>query len=157
MKSLQLLAIVVLTVSRVSAASTGLPTGVTDTQSDESHPMSPQEALTKFNLPDGFSLSLYAGEPDLHQPIAFDFDDRGRIWAVECFSYPEFTFENSDRIVIFSDTDNDGQHDQRTVFWDKGDRLTGIELGFGGVWLTSPPNLLFIPDRDRDDQADGPP
>ena len=74
-------------------------------------------------------------------------------WSV----FPEFKFKNADRIVIFSDTDNDGQHDQRSVFWDKGDRLTGIELGFGGVWLTAPPYLLFIPDRNRDDQPDGPP
>ena len=33
--------------------------------------------------------------------------------------------------------------------------MTGIELGFGGVWLTSAPNLIFIPDRDRDDKPDG--
>ena len=47
--------------------------------------------------------------------------------------------------------------DSRKVFWDQGKQLTGIELGFDGVWLTSAPNLIFIPDRDGDDQPDGDP
>ena len=28
-----------------------------------------------------------AGEPDVQQPIAFDFDDEGRIWVAENYSY----------------------------------------------------------------------
>ena len=137
--------------------SPGLPEGVQDTQPDGQHPLSPNQSLERMRVPEGFQVSLFAAEPDIHQPIAFDFDERGRLWAIECFSYPEFDFRNSDRVVIFTDTDNDGQHDERTVFWDEGDRLTGIQVGFGGVWLTAPPNLLFIPDRDRDDSPDGPP
>ena len=35
--------------------------------------------------------------------------------------------------------------------------VTGIEVGFGGVWVMSPPNLYFIPDRDGDDKPDGAP
>ena len=35
----------------------------------------------------------------------------------------------------------------KTVFWDKGQNLSGINLGFGGVWLCSTPNLIFIPDQ----------
>ena len=61
----------------------------------------------------------------------------------------------NDRIVIFEDTDGDGNFDKRTVFFDKGANLSGIELGFGGVWLCSTPNLLFIPDRNGDDKPDG--
>ena len=33
------------------------------------------------------------------------------------------------------------------IFFDKGTNFTGIELGFGGVWVCSTPNLLFIPDK----------
>src|SRR5204862_884144 len=47
--------------------------------------------------------------------------------------------------------------DRRKVFWDQGVNLTGIELGFGGVWLTSLPNLIFVPDRDANDVPDGEP
>ncbi|MEX0687690.1 MAG: PVC-type heme-binding CxxCH protein, partial [Pirellulales bacterium] len=50
----------------------------------------------------------------------------------------------------------DGRFDTRKVFLDGGRNLTGIALGHGGVWLTSPPELVFVADRDRDDRPDGP-
>ena len=43
------------------------------------------------------------------------------------------------------------------VFYEGFNYITGIEVGFGGVWVMSPPNLYFIPDRDGDDKPDGPP
>jgi putative membrane-bound dehydrogenase-like protein len=123
-------------------------------------PVPLQDAARQISVPDGFHVTLFAGEPDVRQPIAFTTDDRGRLWVVECYSYPNWlpgAVRGQDRVVIFEDQDGDGQFDRRTVFWDQGDNLTGIELGFGGVWLCATPNLLFIPDRDRDDVPDGPP
>ncbi|MEK7675679.1 MAG: PVC-type heme-binding CxxCH protein [Verrucomicrobiota bacterium] len=133
-----------------------LPAGVIDTQRAEDRPLPPLEALKRMTVPHGFQVTLFAGEPDVLQPIAFEFDDRGRLWVVECFSYPEWK-TRSDRILIFTDTDGDGRFDERKVFWDQGERLTGIQLGFGGVWVTSAPNLLFIPDANGDDVPDGAP
>ena len=132
-----------------------LPDGVTNTQSVLDQPLAPREALKKMTVPDGFRITLFAAEPDLLQPVAFDFDDRGRLWVVECFSYPDFKTENKDRVLIFTDTNNDGQFDERKVFLDNGRRLSGITWGFGGVWLCSAPELIFIPDRDGDDVPDG--
>ena len=43
------------------------------------------------------------------------------------------------------------------MFWDKAQKLTSVELGFGGVWALCPPQLLFIPDRNGDDVPDGEP
>lgn len=120
-------------------------------------PVPPGEAAARFKLPPGFKATLFAGEPDLVQPIAFTFDDRGRMWVVECHSYPNWDGERKDRVLILEDTDGDGQHDKRTVFLDDGRNLTGIEYGFGGIWLTSVPNLIFVPDADHDDKPDGPP
>src|SRR5215470_7034447 len=113
----------------------------------QDRPLPPQEAPKAMTLPKGFQATLFAGEPDVVQPIAFTFDDRGRLWVVECLSYPQWTDkpEGHDRVLIFEDTDGDGRFDKRTVFWDKGANLSGIVLGFGGVWLCSTPNLLFIP------------
>ena len=41
-----------------------------------------------MTVPEGFEVKLFAGEPDVHQPIAFCFDDRGRLWVVEAYIYP---------------------------------------------------------------------
>ena len=53
-------------------------------------PVPPQEAAGKMTVPDGFKVTLFAGEPDVVQPIAFTFDDRGRMWVVECLIYPKW-------------------------------------------------------------------
>ena len=49
-------------------------------------PLPPKVAPTRMTLPEGFRATLFAGEPDVVQPIAFTFDDRGRLWVVECLS-----------------------------------------------------------------------
>src|SRR5207249_3602662 len=110
-----------------------LPPGVVNTQNPTDKPLSPDEALKRITVPAGFAVTLFAGEPDVMQPIAFDFDDRGRLWVVECFSYPDFKTQDGDRIVIYTDKDGDGRFDERKVFYDKGHRLSGIAVGFGGV------------------------
>jgi putative membrane-bound dehydrogenase-like protein len=129
--------------------------------SGDSKPFSPAEAPKHMTLPDGFHVSLFAGEPDVVQPIAFTFDDRGRLWVVECLSYPNWEKDwrkgGKDRIVIFEDRAGTGHFDHRKVFWDKGCNISGIQVGFGGVWVCGIPNVYFIPDRDGDDVPDGPP
>src|SRR5262249_23117225 len=123
-------------------------------------PLPPNEAPPRMTLPPGFQATLFAGEPDLVQLIAFTFDDRGRLWVAECHSYPQWIRDGKpgrDRILIFEDTDGDGRFDKRTVFHDQIANISGIEVGFGGVWVCATPNLLFIPDRDGDDRPDGPP
>ncbi len=120
-------------------------------------PIPAKEAVTKFKLPEGFKISLFAAEPDVVQPIAFTIDDRGRLWVVENLSYPTWKETGGDRITIFEDTDNDGTFDKKKIFWDKGRYTTGVLLGFGGVFVCDAPDLLFIPDKNGDDVPDGPP
>ena len=119
----------------------------------------PKEAAAAMTVPPGFKVTLFAGEPDVHQPIAFAIDDRGRLWVAEAFAYPirQPADKARDQIVIFEDKDNDGQFDSKKVFADRLNLVSGIELGFGGVWVGSAPELLFIPDKDGDDRPDGPP
>jgi putative membrane-bound dehydrogenase-like protein len=124
---------------------------------DGADPRTADQTVASFVLPEGFKATVFAAEPDVMQPIGFCFDDRGRVWVAECFSYPNWKPEGNDRILVLEDTDGDGKHDRRTVFFDKLNYVTGIEVGFGGVWVASAPNLLFIPDRNSDDQPDGPP
>ena len=110
-----------------------------------------------MTVPKGFRVSLFAGEPDVKQPIGFCIDDRGRLWVAEANNYPDKKAGRNDRIVILEDTDGDGQHDKRTVFYDKLEYVSGIEVGFGGVWVMSIPNFYFIPDKNLDGVPDGPP
>ena len=132
-----------------------------NTQSLEIPFTPPDKALSWLELPDGFKASLFANEPNVIQPIAATTDSRGRLWVVECLTYSDrkqnYDLALHDRVIILEDTDNDGAFDSRKIFWDQGQKLTGIELGFGGVWLTSAPNLLFLADEDGDDHPDGPP
>lgn len=118
----------------------------------------PEEAARAMTVPEGFAATLFAGEPDVQQPIAMSIDDRGRLWIAEAFSYPRRVpdEEARDRILIFEDTNGDGRFDQRKVFADKLNLVSGLELGFGGVWVGMAPQLVFIPDRDGDDRPDGP-
>src|SRR4051812_39357724 len=110
-----------------------------------------------MNPPAGFSATVFAAEPDVVQPISYAIDDRGRLWVAEAYNYPKWKPTGHDRILIFEDTDNDGHFDKRAVFYDKLNYVTGIEVGFGGCFVLSPPNLLFIPDKNADDKPDGEP
>lgn len=121
-------------------------------------PLSPADAARTMAVPDGFNVTLFAAEPDVKQPIAFCIDDRGRLWVAEANNYPIKRADNTgDRIVILADEDGDGRFDKRTVFTDKLNFVSGIEVGFGGAWVVSPPYFYFIPDRDGDDKPDGEP
>src|SRR5437016_11913682 len=106
-------------------------------------PVPAKEAPGRMTLPDGFRATLFAGEPDVRQPIAFTFDDRGRLWVVECYSYPKWLTggPGKDRILIFEDKKGTGHFDSCKVFWDKGTNISGIQVGFGGVWVCPIPNL----------------
>ena len=112
------------------------------------------DALTKLHLPEGFKATLFAAEPDVRQPIALCWDERGRLWIAENYTYSDgkerFDLNLRDRIIILEDADHDGKFDKRTVFTDEIQMLTSIERGFGGVYALCPPNLLFIPmDGDK--------
>jgi len=121
--------------------------------------LGPQEAARSMTVPPGFKVTLFAGEPDVVQPIAMAIDDRGRLWIAEAYSYPRRVPEGQarDRILIFEDTDGDGRFDRRKVFAQHLNLVSGLEVGFGGAWVGAAPYLMFIPDRDGDDRPDGPP
>lgn len=122
--------------------------------------LKPQEAVAKMDVPSDFEVSIFASEPDIGEPIAFTFDDRGRIWVVENYNYVNrrsHTDKQVTRIQILEDTDSDGVFDHKKTFTDKLTFSSGIAVGFGGVYVGSPPNFTFIPDADGDDLPDGPP
>lgn len=121
--------------------------------------LSGEKAAEAMSLPEGFSVTLTAAEPDMVRPVSFTLDHRGRIWVVEAHTYPvrQPEGQGKDRILILEDTDGDGKHDKRTVFIEGLNLVSGIEVGMGGVWVGAAPYLLFIPLDEKRDQPAGPP
>jgi len=120
-------------------------------------PLPAEDAARTMIVPEGFQVTLFAAEPDVRQPIGFCIDDRGRLWVAEAYNYPNHGAKPGDRILIFEDTDGDGRFDSRKVFFDQLNYVTGIEVGFGGAWVMSPPYFYFIADKNGDDVPDAAP
>jgi putative membrane-bound dehydrogenase-like protein len=147
-----------------------------------SEPLTPEEAVKRFKLPDGFSVRTVAAEPMIRQPVSMSFDARGRLWVLQYLQYPHYAGlkpvkqdqylrtvydqvpeppphgpQGADRITILYDPDENG------VFRKSKDFVTGLNiasgfcLGNGGVYVAQPPYLLFYPDKNEDDVPDGDP
>ena len=138
------------------------PTASTFTYPKSLYPyvsLAPEAAAKAMRLPKGFSVQVAAAEPDVKQPIAMAFDDRGRLWVAEAYEYPIRAKEGKgrDRILIFEDTKGTGKFDKRTVFIDNLNLVSGLEVGFGGIWVGAAPYLLYIPIKEGKDKPAGPP
>ncbi|MFM8253201.1 MAG: PVC-type heme-binding CxxCH protein [Planctomycetota bacterium] len=143
---------------------------------------SPAAALAAMRLPEGFSAQLIAAEPLVKQPVAIEFDDRGRLWVIQYLQYPNPAElqrvqvdrysrtrydrvppppphgpRGADRITILEDDDGDGRMDRSHDFVAGLNLATGLAFGHGGVFVLQVPYLLFYPDRNRDDVPDGEP
>jgi len=119
--------------------------------------LAPAEAQKKFTVPEGFEVRIFAAEPDVVNPVAMTWDERGRLWVVELYEYPlgaPAGTKPRDNVKILEDTDGDGRADKVTVFADGLNLATGILVGNGGVYVGQAPHLLFFEDTNGDDIAD---
>ena len=119
--------------------------------------LSPEEARKRFVVPEGFEVRLFAAEPDVINPVAMTWDERGRLWVVELYEYPLGAAPGTkprDRIKILEDTTGSGHADKVTVFADGLNLATGIQLGYGGVFVGQAPDLLFLEDTKGTGHAD---
>lgn len=146
----------------------------------------PERSLQRMETTDDLAVDQVLADPTIAQPMDLTFDERGRLWVVEYRQYPfpaglrmvsrdmywravydkplppppyaeDSPFRGRDRITIHEDTTGDGRYDKHKTFLDGLNITTAIALGRGGVWVLSPPQLLFYPDANRDDAPDGPP
>ena len=57
-------------------------------QAVQHSPLTPVDALAAFRVAPGLRVELVAAEPDIVNPVAMTFDERGRIWITESVEYP---------------------------------------------------------------------
>jgi putative membrane-bound dehydrogenase-like protein len=122
-------------------------------------PLTAEESLAQMtSVPDGFKGSVFASEPDIQNPVAMTWDSQGRLWVAENYSYDSDRFVDTfrDRIVILEGADGGSRFTSRRVFADNLTNLMGFAIGWGGLWVMSSPEILFIPDRNADGVPDGP-
>src|SRR5262249_34489222 len=118
-------------------------------------PLSPGEAIRAMTVPPGFAVELVAAEPDVVNPVAMTFDERGGIWTTESLESPRREpGPGRDRVKVLEDTDGDGQADKFTVFADGLNIPSGVAVGHGGVWVANAPDILLFQDRDGDGKAE---
>ena len=120
--------------------------------------LKPAESQKLMQAPVDFDIQLFASEPDITNPIAMSWDERGRLWIVESVDYPNTFLETdgaaNDRIKICEDTNGDGKADKFTIFADKLNIPTSMVFANGGIVVAMAPYLVFLKDTDGDDKAD---
>ncbi|HLU94241.1 MAG TPA: PVC-type heme-binding CxxCH protein [Membranihabitans sp.] len=107
----------------------------------------------------GLKLELVAAEPLVIDPVAYAFDETGKMYVVENRGYPDPAEGGSPavregRIVLLEDTDGDGEYDQRHEFADGFTYPNGILPWKGGVFVTCSPDIWYLKDADGDGKAE---
>ena len=118
-----------------------------------------EEQQKLFKMHEGFEIQLVASEeefPELANPVALNFDNKGRLWVATMESYPHWKPKTKmdDKILIFEDHDNDGKSDECKVFAGGLHQPTGFELTADGAYIAEQPDIFFMQDTDGDDVAD---
>ncbi|MFN9911758.1 MAG: PVC-type heme-binding CxxCH protein, partial [Pirellulaceae bacterium] len=119
--------------------------------------LEPRAAAEAIQLPPGFRLELVASEPQVLDPVAFDWDARGRLWVVEMADYP-LGMDNQGaaggRVRILEDGDGDGFYESSTLFAEKLSFPNGILTWREGAIVTAAPDILYLEESDGDGKAD---
>ena len=130
----------------------------------EAGPLAPAEALRAFRTEPGVRVEVFAAEPLVVDPVAFAFDERGRLLVVENRGYPgevkrDQTRDDAPaaaegRIALLEDTDGDGRPDRRHEYATGLGYPNGILPWRGGVFVTCAPDILYLKDHDGDGVAE---
>lgn len=119
-------------------------------------PLSPEESMKLVQVPVGFELQLFASEPDIINPMAMCWDEKGRLFVIETTDYPNEVRKDggNDKIKMLEDTDGDGRADKVTVFADGLNIPTSLVAVNGGILISMAPDFVFLKDTDGDGKAD---
>lgn len=121
-------------------------------------PLSPQDERATFRVAPGFTVELVAAEPDVVDPVAMCFDERGRLFVAEMRGYPNGGVgtgaESRGRVRCLSDRDGDGRFETATTFADGLRFPMGLQPWKGGLLVAVAPDLVYLEDTNDDGKAD---
>ncbi len=108
----------------------------------------PEKAMKKFQIPAGFSVSKWAAEPLLGNPVAFSIDEHGRLFAAETYRYRTSTLDIRHYMFMLED-----DLASRTT----DDRIASIKKNFPDEWQKlqiETEVIRLVEDKDGDGKAD---
>lgn len=114
----------------------------------------PEKVMETFEVEEGFQLELVAHEPDVMDPIAMAFDEKGRAYVLEMRGYSERRDSSLGRVRLLTDTDGDGKFDHSTIFKDGLKWPTAVLCYKGGVFVGATPDVHYFKDTDGDGVSD---
>lgn len=120
-------------------------------------PKSPEEGLASLRLPKGFKAELVAHEPQVLDPVAFDWGADGKLWVVETRDYPLGVDGNGKPggvVLALEDADGDGFYEKSTVFLDNLPFPNGVMPWRKGVLVSAAPDIIYAEDTNGDGKAD---
>jgi putative membrane-bound dehydrogenase-like protein len=122
-------------------------------------PLDPLEERASFQLPPGFEVSLVAAEPDVIDPVAMAFDERGRLYVVEMPGFPngdsgEGTPSIPGRVKLLEHPDAEHRFRKCTTFINGLNFPTSVMPYKKGVLVACAPEILYFEDSDGDGRAD---
>ena len=146
----------------------------------EGGPQKPEQTLANLEVHPDFTIKLVAAEPLINKPMNFDWDPAGRLWVAETPEYPngrrgmrpdyrgkEWKDHGGidprpgvqerparDKISILSDSNGDGVMDDKEIFYEGLDLVTGLVFHKDGVIVTQAPEILWLRDTNNDGKAD---
>ena len=115
------------------------------------------QPIPTFEVADGYEVSLWAENPQLHKPIGMNWDPQGRLWVASSEVYPQIKPGQpaTDSVVVLEDTDGKGRADKATVFAEGLLIPTGVlPDGTGGCYVAASSELLHLSDTNHDGRAD---
>lgn len=115
-----------------------------------------KDAPGTWQVKKGFKMELVANEPQVRDPIAVCFDERGRMFACEMIDYSEMrdVTPHLGRISMLEDKDGDGFFETSKVFADDLPWPTGLTWANGGLYVGATPDIWRFEDKDGDGKAE---
>jgi putative membrane-bound dehydrogenase-like protein len=150
------------------------PADLADLRYPVGGPRRPADAVAQFRLQPGFKAASIVAEPLVNKPIAVQWDERGRLWVAETPEYPNgrrtlnaepwkeggvlvpglYDRPAQDKISVLVSSKGDGNLDQKQVFHEGLELITGFCIWKDGVIVVAQKGIFWLRDTNGDGKSD---